>query len=217
MNSDSLASKGVLYAKIELPSSETRFLHCFTTHLQASYDSNTSNHRNEEVRIKQLQQFHSFISETLSLGSLDFTNEKVILLGDFNIDSMSKDSSHSQEYQEMIRILFSNSSISNDFIHHDIMFEKYNAHPITVGDKSEDEKGNLQPRDLVLTYDPHNSVPKSIDYIFLLDPIVPGKQQDSTLSSSVLYEHSYVENFFVLDKPFTQLSDHYGLVITVSL
>lgn len=83
---DSLAEKGVIYAKIKIKDS---FLHFFTTHLQASYfDSGESNFIiSFHTRMAQIKQINHFLSEILS-KEYHKNNDKVLLLGDLNVDAL---------------------------------------------------------------------------------------------------------------------------------
>jgi endonuclease/exonuclease/phosphatase family metal-dependent hydrolase len=77
---DSLSSKGAIYAKIEI---DKKIVHVFTTHLQASY--NTDNYdqfiQYRAVRRHQLSQFKDFVDDKTL-----FRKELVVIAGDFNID-----------------------------------------------------------------------------------------------------------------------------------
>jgi endonuclease/exonuclease/phosphatase family metal-dependent hydrolase len=81
---DSLSEKGVLYAKIAV---RDCFLHVFTSHLQASYyDSGPSNFEISFLtRMDQMRQISYIISEVLK-SEYD-KRDKVILVGDFNVDA----------------------------------------------------------------------------------------------------------------------------------
>jgi endonuclease/exonuclease/phosphatase family metal-dependent hydrolase len=81
---DSLAEKGLLYAKILVKDS---FIHLFTTHLQASYfDSGESNHKIScETRLAQLRQINFLMREILKTEYKQ--NDIALLVGDFNVDA----------------------------------------------------------------------------------------------------------------------------------
>jgi len=77
---DALASKGVLYAKIDLPNMTA--LHGFNTHLNAYYEKNDGPKR-EIAQKAQIEFMIEFIKEkTRNIGA----DDKVLLCGDFNCD-----------------------------------------------------------------------------------------------------------------------------------
>jgi endonuclease/exonuclease/phosphatase family metal-dependent hydrolase len=82
---DSLAEKGLLYAKILVKDS---FLHLFTTHLQASYFYSGETHFKVscETRMAQINQISYMMSEILK--SEYNSCDKILLVGDFNVDAM---------------------------------------------------------------------------------------------------------------------------------
>lgn len=81
---DSLAQKGLLYAKVLIKDS---FLHLFTTHLQASYlDSGESHFKVScETRMAQMKQINHMMNDVLKLQY--HKRDKIILCGDFNVDA----------------------------------------------------------------------------------------------------------------------------------
>jgi len=83
---DSLAEKGVIYAKIKVKES---FLHLFTTHLQASYfDSGESNFIiSFHTRMAQIKQINYFMSDILK-KHYNKNNDKILLVGDLNVDAL---------------------------------------------------------------------------------------------------------------------------------
>jgi len=132
---DSIAAKGVLYAKIAL--SDQHCFHLFNTHLQATYNDNPQSSKSndssseerpkkidssESVRISQLQQLRCFLLEKTKND-----DDPIVLVGDFNVNSRhgnsnsnNSDRNHgSEEYLRMMEILrgvekeFSTESIPN--------------------------------------------------------------------------------------------------------
>lgn len=83
---DSLAEKGLIYAKIAIKDS---YLHIFTTHLQASYfDSGETNFiASFRTRMDQLSHINYLMSEILA-KEYDKRNDKILLVGDFNVDAL---------------------------------------------------------------------------------------------------------------------------------
>ncbi len=85
--SDSMADKGVLYARID---KKGRIYHVFATHTQA--DSGT---KDQQVRRKQLQMIRSFI-----VSKKIPATEPVIIAGDLNVNKANQ-----SEYNDMLEIL----------------------------------------------------------------------------------------------------------------
>jgi len=83
---DSLAEKGLIYAKISIKDS---YLHIFTSHLQASYyDSGETNFiASFRTRMDQLNHVNYLMSEILA-KEYDKRSDKVMLVGDFNVDAI---------------------------------------------------------------------------------------------------------------------------------
>ena len=82
---DSLAQKGVLYAKIQV---KDTFLHVFTTHLQASYMDSGESHFEVscETRMAQLKQINMIMGSILKEEYN--VKDKILLCGDFNVDAL---------------------------------------------------------------------------------------------------------------------------------
>lgn len=82
--SDSLAQKGVLYAKIAVRNTQ---LHLFTTHLQASYFDCGENHFKVSMntRMEQIKLTNHIMHDVLKQEYK--SGDKIILLGDFNVDA----------------------------------------------------------------------------------------------------------------------------------
>jgi endonuclease/exonuclease/phosphatase family metal-dependent hydrolase len=84
---DSLAQKGILYAKILIKNS---FLHLFTTHTQASYFDIGENNfiASYKTRLDQITQINKIICKILEV-EYNKLIDKVILVGDLNVDGFS--------------------------------------------------------------------------------------------------------------------------------
>jgi endonuclease/exonuclease/phosphatase (EEP) superfamily protein YafD len=91
---DSFAAKSGVYAQIAI--SNTRTLHVFATHLQASYRVATT--VDVAVRASQYTELKGLIAKCTSQSS---GAEPVLVLGDMNIDSMGE----KKEYVDMIENL----------------------------------------------------------------------------------------------------------------
>ena len=86
--SDSLCSKGVLFARIKLPQG---YLNLFNTHLQASYDNNNllAEIPSYLVRLKSVIQLINFVQKKKSIYK--DCKDLTLLMGDFNVNSRVKD------------------------------------------------------------------------------------------------------------------------------
>lgn len=86
---DYYAAKQTIYAKIQLTKSHTnsendRYLHIFTTHMQASYYENSEaiNLVNDQARLKQVEEMMDFV-KFKTIGSPHPT----LITGDFNVNA----------------------------------------------------------------------------------------------------------------------------------
>ncbi|KAJ1921541.1 hypothetical protein H4219_000578 [Mycoemilia scoparia] len=269
MMSDWLASKGVLYAKIAIPSPKSSaklvdfaknkkivasendstlildkgeskaeatveaatHLHLFTTHTQASYGALVDMQQPDvKHRLLQLHQFHNFLENILPKHRKD--GEPVVLVGDFNVDSRAHNLPEDSKYEEEIRdgkdtsvegkamsdilrgegidpsILGPNNKDAfkgkKIFEFEDALYSRHGYHPVTFGNIIIDKDGNVKPRESVLTTKSDNMVMHSIDYLFWYNP---GQHQ----SAKAKLENLAVVPNFISGKPYTQISDHYGV------
>jgi endonuclease/exonuclease/phosphatase family metal-dependent hydrolase len=83
--SDSIAQKGVLYAKVMI---KDVYVHLFVTHLQASYMHSGEYHFQVscETRLEQVKQTNVIMSKILSQEYSQ--NDTILLAGDFNVDAL---------------------------------------------------------------------------------------------------------------------------------
>lgn len=199
---DGWTTKGSLFARILLPNNTHLLL--FNAHLQADYNGNDPLYW--QIQQHQIYELRDFIDKKIEL----FPEDQVIIMADMNVDSRHhrgddntelKDDEHSDVYIEMMNILNSNKS---QIKFHDLLFEQNNNHPITYG-YAENVNGQYKPFETILTNPKAVSVRHSIDYIFL------GRKADNKYNTTVSPNSSKFEPFFVQDKEFTQLSDHYGV------
>jgi len=107
----------------------------------------------------------------------------------------------------------------------DLLFKKYGEHPITYADSYMDDKG-FKPAETVLTHKDDLCSNQSLDYIFRLYPKrllstkgvrdLEDNQPSQKQSNLRIPEGSArVEKFFIDGCDFTQLSDHYGTMVTL--
>jgi hypothetical protein len=206
---DFYASKQVIYAKIEI--SAARFVHVFTTHMQASYYENEDhvNVKNDSIRYTQVQEMIDFAREKVGAD----TQSPIIISGDFN--APARDEPHdgtksSRVYVEMMNLIRSTFS---DHLVADALHESVGEHPVTYGDVIFDvASGSRRPRELVLTNTADYCCQLCIDYMIWLAP----KDIQSSIEPVRLVQGSTrVEPFFIDPTTgpykFDQLSDHYGI------
>ena len=169
MNADMLASKGCLYARIQVRPDVC--MHVFTTHLQADYKKNIGRQRggnlpNERMRRAQLRTLATFIKNKVDPFLVEHGDWPIVLLGDLNINSRRAptDSADSDEYLAALRVLS-----HAGFQCRDLLAESHSgSHPVTICDSIELPDGTLQSTEPQLT--PHNEFHwrRSIDYVMLL-------------------------------------------------
>lgn len=223
---DRLIAKGVIWAKIKLPNGA--HIHIFNTHLLATYNNLTEN---EYVLCKiraitQLIQLREFIQEKLNI----FFNKGdiAILCGDFNVDALNNKfncgkilnyvninnklrqilQNESKELKFYEHILgFSNSVFKLDHI----FYRDHKYYPITIGNYKLDSKGIKIPLETIITAENERLDQMNLDHIFEL--IVKNKKDAGKVW--IRLGSSKVEEFFVKNHKFTQLSDHYGLSMRI--
>jgi endonuclease/exonuclease/phosphatase family metal-dependent hydrolase len=233
-HSDWLSIKGALHALIEL--NATRKMHLYTTHTQASYDlNNIINEDDTAIRLSQFSLLHNFVHDTAKDD-----NEPIMIVGDLNVDAAihpkdtpitrpSKESS--PEYTKMVDVIRGTGVIKRPgsderwFDHpwkmddlKDVVHTKYGYHPVTFGDYTTDDEGQLIPAETVLTNWDQLMTVQSIDRIFWSD----------RNSNIIQLESPRVEKFWVKENnlmtekerqntQFTQISDHYGVSCNIQL
>jgi len=161
---DSIVGKGVLYARIELPSSlssdihsswnsssfpqgvvysehpvaieKARFLHVFSTHMQAG---DRLGYKPENyhagIRLKQIEEMRDFV-----LRKTKDDQGPILITGDFNINArVSRDnSSDSKWYRELMKRLQAPSSAEEQLEPlnlYDLLYLHFKEHPITDDSK----------------------------------------------------------------------------------
>jgi len=229
--SDSLSQKGILYVKVQV---KDETLHLFQTHTQASYIG--SNKRLSIVtRGDQMNVIRNFMQECLSNYGWK-ENDMCLLVGDLNVDArnpfietekvqkypMFKQYPHLgekevfNEYQAMMCVLSDNHNDSLE----DLLLKTYGDHPITYGDTYIDDNKEIKPLETVLTLRDDLCTNQSLDYIFLYTPRMPTNQvkpdtQATSKKLNILEGSAKVEKFFLEDFEFTQISDHYGVMVSL--
>lgn len=215
--SDALAYKGILSAKIDINGSE---LLVINTHTQASYFDVSQEYWDisSETRINQLNQLKVYIEEIFSYKRKIKveSNCLCLIVGDLNVDALNYNYIRStkgfwdtiDEYDFFIDDLSSLGKVS------DIYYDTNKIHPITFGEKLENNG------DKVLTHSTDVGTCLSLDYII---SIYPKRELFTDESSKRILkvvndkDSVNVERFLIDKKPYTQLSDHYGLSIELEL
>jgi hypothetical protein len=161
-------------------------MHIYTTHTQASYDTdNVINEDDTMIRLSQFSLLHNFVYDTTRND-----DEPIMVVGDLNVDAAvhpkdtpitrpSKESS--AEYTQMVDVIKGtgvkgSSSNQRWFEHHwkmedlkDVVYENYGYHPVTFGDYTTNEQEELIPAETVLTNWDQLMTVQSIDRLFWSD------------------------------------------------
>ncbi len=223
----SVVWKGILYAKIKIKDSNLLILNL---HLQATYFSTNSDQWDLliETRLSQIEELKKFISHIISEKNIT-PNDQIILLGDFNIDAhcfkhkinLTFDRKILNEYNILLE------KLNELFITNDLIKNKFNSYPFTYGvtgeenlnklDNSEEQKAPIEyiqnrpnknsKYDLVLTDESDRGCFQSLDYIFEINP----KSRETSKKLKIDYNSLKIEEFLIDDRPYQQLSDHFGI------
>ncbi len=228
ISGDSPSNKGVLYAKIEIKKNVYLFL--FNTHLQSSYFDDTPENIDTtiQIRTKQTEELINYIyNKVLKIPKNEIKNGKIILLGDFNIDA--HDNIFAQERFKLPKYKHSEYEVFSKKINKlgqaiDLMKKKYNKHLYTFGD-NEKEQGY----DQVLTGKADYNLKQTLDYIWEIIPdynldiyqphnednqnTINNKEDKNDDKIVVLYDTLNVQKFLIKDRPYQQLSDHFGISV----
>lgn len=217
VQSDSVAKKGVLFARILV---HERFLNVFTTHTQASYFDGDFAKDGPAFcrRLLQLQSLKRFIDKTLE--QFETKGDVNILAGDLNVNSRAKSypledilevfpslreselpCNLCNEY-DLLEAVFNPSESPYRMV--DVLLEKHGRHLVTYGD-AEEVDGLFLPLDPILTDAGEQCSMQRLDYIFEIFP--------KHKSPSAEFLEASIEKFIVKNKPFKQLSDHYGVAV----
>ena len=230
LHSDWLSKKGALHALIEL--NVQRSVHVYTTHTQASYDSNGElNMDDTNMRLSQFALVHQFISETARDDG-----SPIMIMGDLNIDASKHDQENktlpavhsSDAYIKMINILngtgLPDGTYSDPDWHidtmKDIVYEQFGYHPVTFGNVVEDKQAieGVKPVETVLTHFDQVTTVQSIDRMLWAD-----RFSDTIAAKNITIEHFFIRDNNELTEDekkeieFTQISDHYGMSCHIEL
>jgi len=232
---DGVAFKGAHYCRIKVGD---RILNLFNTHLQASYSGeyDSSLHRYFEAKFNQILELTAFIRDSLSRNAAQYRDESftepIIIVGDFNINSLAKKKApkdfqlHSKKAMDWIDSLPSEGFYEYDFLIealsdfgidkiHDFMLDTHSSHKPTFGDSYTSDNGEEVPLETALTMKKDWGSKQCLDHIFQL---FPNKITAAKLKGIHSVERMLCEVKDSEDKQlFTQLSDHYGVAIKVSI
>ena len=232
VSGDCVSNKGILYAKIKI---NNRYLFLFNTHLQSTYfdESQSKINCTIQVRTGQIEELINFVYNKLLLIPRDQVKKgSVLIVGDFNIDAHDNKFARERyvvpkynitEY-ELLRQKLSKLGTAID-----LMQKKYNDHLFTFGNNDKPEY------DKVLTGKDEFNLKQTLDYIweiipdynldifkngadkicnFIFDDDDDEKDEGyKQEESKVIYESLKVEEFLVKNRPYQQLSDHFGVSV----
>jgi len=120
------------------------------------------------------------------------------------------------EYEAMTCVLSDN--YKDDI--KDLLLTTYGEHPITYGDSFMDNN-EMKPFETVLTLKDDHCSNQSLDYIFQFTPrsLFSNNDDKKPLLNkqrlAVIDKTARVEKFLTADHAFTQLSDHYGVMVAL--
>lgn len=193
--SDGFCSKGVLYVKLNLPSGP---LNLFTTHLQASYltESQKKFVEYRNIRKTQLIEMKKFVDKCVKSP-----DEAIVMAGDFNVDGRETRKKGqfevAEEYIEFWNILSGNERMA------DVIRDLYGESLATFA--AVDQFGC--PLETVLTGADECCQDECLDYVLLKNFKVRLKQ-----NIEIDEELTRVDKLAVAQLPITQLSDHLGII-----
>ena len=232
ISGDAPSMKGILYAKIKI---NDRYLFLFNTHLQSSYYDESQSNINctIQVRTKQTEELINFVyNKLLHIPKEQVFKGCVLIVGDFNIDA--HDNKFIRERYKIPKYKISEYELFKKKLCKlgtpiDLMFKKYNSHLYTFGNNDKEEY------DHVLTSKAEFNLKQTLDYMWEIIPdynlyiykkgfyklssISKGKNNEDTDDDkiNVLYGSFKVREFLVKNRPYQQLSDHFGISVELSL
>ena len=229
ISGDSVSNKGILYTKIKI---NDKFLFLFNTHLQASYfdDSQKNINYTIQVRMSQAEELINYVYNKLLTIPRDEVNSGcVIIAGDFNIDAQNYCYANKKykipkynntEYEIFKKKLEKLGTVK------DVMKEKLKKHEYTFGN-------NENEYDKTLTGKADMNSKQTLDYIWEIIPdfnLNIYKHGLNKLNKNysyddknyenhkikVLYDTFQVQHFLAKNRPYQQLSDHFGISVDLS-
>ena len=236
ISGDCVSNKGILYAKIKI---NNRYLFLFNTHLQATYydESQKSINCTIQVRTSQTEELINFVYNKLLLNQRDQVEKGcVLIVGDFNIDA------HDNKFLKTRYVIPKYKITEYELFKKklnklgkaiDLMDRKYNDHLYTFGNNEKPEY------DQVLTGKSEINSKQSLDYMWEIIPdyelqiynreyyklnniiykeqSLKNDEEEENDKINVLYGTFKVQEFLVKNRPYQQLSDHFGISVELSL
>ncbi|ELP84309.1 sphingomyelinase C precursor, putative [Entamoeba invadens IP1] len=198
---DAVASKGVLYAKIEVQ--PNRYIHVFDTHTQADYTLDLEKAKpSRERRMVHVKEYAEFVQEKTT-GN----NYPAICCGDFNVNGRAgtDGTTESVEYKEFLQTFV----VPNGELIDLLLRDNHGVQPVTFGDSFVDASGTETPFDTEITYEEQCMDKSRLDYIFQLKR--EGEEPQLTC------KNCRVDKFPVKGRKFPFMSDHFGVTVDVYL
>jgi len=233
ISGDAPSSKGILYAKIKI---NDKYLFLFNTHTQASYYDESLKNINStiQVRTAQTEELINYVyNKLLNIPKEQVNKGCVLIVGDFNIDA--HDNKMLREKYSIPKYKITEYELLKKKLNKlgtaiDLMKKKYNEHLYTFGNNDKPEY------DKVLTGKSDFNMKQTLDYMweiipnYNLDIYQKSQGQFNILTESedeksddeentkikVLYDTFKVEEFLVKNRPYQQLSDHFGISVELS-
>lgn len=239
---DALAQKGILYAKIDLGDN---FVHIFTLHTQANVLSSEKEREipNNLSRVNQIIESKIFIESILEKY---FSNSDLaFLMGDFNVNAncgvypleriltffevnlFANENLNGKNEYDLIMKIFENSEIYE--IENLFFKDGVREFPVTYGDCYICDKGNLNPKEEILTHFNDQTSSQCLDFVFELKKKIINHVHDVLLldeSRENLKDgfekcnygscKAKVNPFEIKGKIFTQLSDHHAVEFEIN-
>ena len=227
VSGDAPSNKGILYAKIKI---NNNFLFLFNTHLQSTYydESQKKIDCTIQVRTAQTEELINFVyNKLLSIPRYEVKNGCIIIAGDFNIDAHDnkfakvkyKIPNYNISEYNLLKLKFNKLGTAND-----LMEKKYNEHLYTYGNNEKEEY------DHTLTSKVEINMKQTLDYIWEIIPdfnLDIYKQEYNEFNDryllkennndnnkiKVLYDSFKLQEFLVKNRPYQQLSDHFGVSV----
>ena len=228
ISGDSVSNKGILYAKIKI---NDRYLFLFNTHLQASYFDESQKNINctIQVRTGQTEELVNYVyNKLLSIPQYQIKQGCVLIVGDLNIDA--HDNKFAKERYLIPQYNIPEYELLKQKLNKlgkaiDLMEKKYNDHLYTFGNNDKPEY------DQVLTGKAEINMKQTLDYMWEIIPDYNSdifknefynlfydneeekNEENENNKEKILYETLKVEEFLVKNRPYQQLSDHFGVSV----
>lgn len=209
-----------MHAEIEL--NATRKLHLYSTHTQASYDlNNVINQEDTYIRLSQFAMLHDFIYDTAGESK-----DPIMVVGDLNVDAAvhpknvpitTRPKESSPEYLKMVDVIkgtgvLKSADTEDRWFDHpwkmhdlrDVVYDYFGYHPVTFGDYTTNEEGELIPAEILLTNWDQLMTVQSIDRIFF----------SNRESNTIQLHQPTVEKFWVKENKLMDEQERYDTEFT---